>query len=368
MDAYRNADELGVMVVGMGSFGTRRAAAVRRARGLRLVAVADANFKLATHEAGCLVAEAVESLDEGLGRPDVDVVIVCTPHADHEEAVRRSLVAGKHVLCEKPLATDPADARELAILADEQGVRLATGFNHRFYRPVREALQLTSGGAIGRVESVRVTIGHRASAAFLSSWHVDRAVSGGGTLMDNGPHACDLVRQFLGEIVAAQGYVRDSLGLPWGVESEAFALFRDSDRGVGEVCSSWTQKAGYMTVEVRGSGGFLRVETAPWRLSGQLSDGARIDRKYPLARLQEAIHRRRFGCESSLVRELEAFVSDDPKIRQLGATGWDGCRATEMIDGVYAASATCSEVALRPLVVHTPSSRKALRRAGSRRS
>ena len=269
----------------------------------------------------------------------VDAVIVATPHADHDDTVRAALDAGKHVLCEKPLAIDPAETRDLAEHADELGLRLATGFNHRFYPPVRDALELVFELGVwpARVESVRLTIGHAASAEFLAGWHADRAVSGGGTMMDNGVHACDLARKFLGEVVAAKGYVRDALGLPFGIESEAFALFRNHERGVAEVRSSWTLEAGYLTIEVRGACGFLKVETAPWKLSGRLADGSRLDRKYLGERVSEAIFRRRFGCERSLVRELESFVTVGTAGPCPNASGWDGGRASKMADAVYRA-------------------------------
>ena len=349
MDANRTrSDDLGVLVVGLGSIGARRASAVKAARGLRLVAVTDADPTRSRAVAAHLGTRAVESLENGLAMTGVSAVIVATPHADHDDAIRASLDAGMHVLCEKPLAIDPSEARELAHHADERGLRLATGFNHRFYPPVSEALALVSRWAIGRVESVRLTIGHAATAEFLGGWHVDRAVSGGGTMMDNGVHACDLARKFLGEVVAAKGYTRDALGLPFGIESEAFALFRNHERGVAEVRSSWTLEAGYLTIEVRGASGFLKVETAPWRLSGRLADGTRLDRKFGRDRLAERVFRRRFGCERSLVRELEAFASEHWVHPCPNASGWDGARATEMADAVYRAAASGSEVSLTP--------------------
>jgi predicted dehydrogenase len=349
MDANRKGTGgLGVLVVGVGSLGAQRAAAVKAARGLRLVAVVDADPAQARAVAAHLDARAVGSLDDGLATNGVDAVIVATPHSDHDDTVRASLDVGKHVLCEKPLAIDPAESRDLAEHADELGLRLATGFNHRFYPPVRDALKLVSSWAIGRVESVRLTIGHAASAEFLAGWHADRAVSGGGTMMDNGVHACDLARKFLGEVVAAKGYVRDALGLPFGIESEAFALFRNHERGVAEVRSSWTLEAGYLTIEVRGTSGFLKVETAPWRLSGRLADGSRLDRKYVGERVSEAIFRRRFGCERSLVRELESFARVGTAGPCPNASGWDGARATEMADAVYRAAAGGLEIALTP--------------------
>ena len=180
--------------------------------------------------------------------------------------------------------------------------------------------------------------------------------------MDNGPHACDLVRKFLGEVGAAQGYVRDSIGLPWGIESEAFAQFRNHERGVAEVRSSWTLESGYLSLEVRGSGGFLCVETAPWRLYGRLVDGSKIERRYLGLRIHEKLYQRAFGCETSLVAELNDFVlaiSREPS--GLCASAWDGCRVSEMIDAVYRGAAGCSEVLLSPPIVYTPHSRRLAR-------
>jgi predicted dehydrogenase len=351
-------ERVGILVVGAGFFGAQRAAAAARARGARLVGVHDRDGALARKLAQRHRAEAVPDFEAGVSRADVAVVIIATPHADHALQVRRALEAGKHVLCEKPLAIDPRDARELAQLAQARQLRLATGMNHRFYPPVRDALQLASAWAIGRVESVRIEIGHRASLEFLRSWRGDRARSGGGTLMDNGPHACDLIRKFLGEIVAAKGYIARGLDGPDGCETEAFALFRNSDRAIGELRSSWNLARGYLTIDVRGSGGFLHVETAPWRLSGVLSDGRRVEQRYGLDRLVERWHRHRFGAERSLVWEIEAFLTTPPHQPRQEATGWDGCRATEMVWAVYESAETGAEVALVPLPVTLPTLRK----------
>jgi len=364
-----NADgrPVGFLVVGAGFLGSRRAAAVSAARGTRLVAVHDRAGDAAERVARRHGAEAVADFDEALHRPGVRAVIVATPHADHFPQALAALEAGKHVLCEKPLAVSPDEARLLAMRADELRLRLATGLNHRFYPPVADALGLAASWAVGRVESVRAEIGHRADAAFLAGWHTDVARSGGGTLMDNGPHACDLIRRLLGEVVAAQGYRRHSVGLPRDCEPEAYALFRDFDQGVGELRSSWTHMTGYLTLEVRGSEGWLRVETAPWRLTGVLASGRVVRRSYLADRVAERLFRARFGCERSLVREVESFVSSPRDQARTEATGWDGCRVTEMIDAVYRSDEAGEEVRLDPPLVHLPSS--ARRRAiGERRA
>jgi predicted dehydrogenase len=351
------ADGLGAgfLVVGAGFLGAQRAAAVMAAHGCRLVAVHDANpeaAKAVARQHGVRVAGDYAS---ALAWDEIDAVVIATPHADHFEQARLALEAGKAVLCEKPLTVRPEDARQLALRADELRLRLATGLNHRFYPPIRDALALVSDWAIGRVESVQAVIGHKASPEFLRSWHTDVARSGGGTMMDNGPHACDLVRRFLGEVVAARGSLGNTAGLPEGCESEATGWFRDHDRGTAEVRSSWTLPSGYLTIDIRGTEGRLHIETAPWKLTGVLETGRRISKRYLAERVSERRFRGLFGCERSLVRELEAFVAKaNARQPRLEASGWDGCRVTEMIDAVYRSSALGQEIPLDERVVHLP--------------
>lgn len=352
----KDGNSPGFLVVGAGLLGAQRASAVKAARGVRLVAIHDRDSSTAARVAGRLGTKTFEDFGAALQDPEIDAVIVATPHADHFTLAMAALEAGKHVLCEKPLTIRPEDARMLSLRADELRLRLATGLNHRFYPPVAEALHLASGGAIGKVESVRAEIGHRADTAFLSSWHTDVACSGGGTLMDNGPHACDLIRRFLGEIVSAKGYLRHRHGLPRGCEIEAFALFRDFDQGFAELRSSWNQPNGYLTVEVRGTHGWLRMETAPWKLVGVLSTGQKVSRAYLKERVFERLHRLKHNCERSLVVEVEALVSTSRDANRPEATGWDGCRITEMIDAVYRANESGVEVRLEPSLVNLPSS------------
>ena len=349
--------KLGVLVVGTGFLGAGRAAAAGVARGLRLAAVFDRDPEAARATAARHGVVAAPDLETALAYPGVDAVVVATPHADHADAVRAALEAGKHVLCEKPLAIDPADARDLAQLADERRLRLATGLNHRFYPPVRDALALVAAGAIGRVENVRARIGHRASPAFLAGWHGDPSRSGGGTLIDNGPHACDLIRRLLVEVVAAEGSL--SLEDPGSAcEVAADARFRGHDRATSELHSSWVLDSGYLTLSIRGDSGRLEVETAPWGLSGRLAGGRSIRRRYLAERTAERLFRLWAGCERSLVLELEDFAEMSAARPRVGATGWDGCRVAEMVDAVYRSAEGRGEVRLEPLPIRLPGVRR----------
>ena len=175
---------------------------------------------------------------------EVDAVIVATPHADHYEQVRLALEAGKHVLCEKPLTIRPEQARLLALRADELRLRLATGLNHRFYPPVRDALALVSAlGDRPRRARPRRDRAHGLARVPGELAHRRRPL---GRRDADGQRPARLRpdpplprRGVLGAGVAR----RPDRAAP-GCESEAYALFRDHDRGIGEVRSSWTLPRG----------------------------------------------------------------------------------------------------------------------------
>jgi predicted dehydrogenase len=359
-----NGRALGLLVVGVGFLGAQRAAAAAASRRTRLVAVCDRDATRASEVARRLGTIRIDEYDKAIADPAVDAVVIATPHSDHAHQVRIALEAGKHVLCEKPLAVDADDAHALASLADARGLRLATGLNHRFYPPVRDALALVASSSLGRIETVRAEIGHKATPQFLASWHADVSRSGGGTLIDNGPHACDLIRSFLGEVASVRGELRNAMYSPHGCEIEAFAHFRGRDGGFAELRSSWILETGYLTIEVVGASGSLRIETAPWRLTGWRADGRRIRNRYVLDRVRERLFRLRYGCERSLAWELDAFAASlEPGRLPSVATGWDGCRITEMIAAVYLAAQTGEEVTLEPGPATLPSARRQVSRS-----
>ncbi|WP_127792345.1 Gfo/Idh/MocA family protein [Agromyces sp. LHK192] len=135
---------------------------------------------------------------------DLDVVHVCTPNTTHAAIVRAALEAGKHVICEKPLATDARTAAELADLAAARGLVAAVPFVYRFHPMAREARALVAGGAAGRVVSVH--------GAYLQDWlatpgdddwRVDPSLGGPSrAFADIGSHLVDLLEFTTGDRIA----------------------------------------------------------------------------------------------------------------------------------------------------------------------
>lgn len=192
-------------IIGVGFMGGVHARAVR-AGGGQVVAVAAADVDLAREAAPGLGAlRAARSTEDLLADPEVDVVHVCTPNHLHVPLARAALAAGKHVVCEKPLATDVAGAVELATLAaqarDADGRVAVVPFAYRFHPMVREARERVRRGEVGAVSLVH---GSYLQDWLLrdsdDNWRVDPALGGSSRAFgDIGSHFCDLLEFTTGQ-------------------------------------------------------------------------------------------------------------------------------------------------------------------------
>lgn len=135
--------------------------------------------------------------------PDVDVVDVCSPGSSHVEVAIAALEAGKHVLCEKPLANTVAEAEAMvaaATAAAARGVRSMVGFSYRRVPALAFARQLVQAGRIGEVRQARALYlqDWLTDAEGPMTWRLDAALAGSGPLGDIGAHAVDLVEYVTG--------------------------------------------------------------------------------------------------------------------------------------------------------------------------
>ncbi|MGH2531323.1 MAG: Gfo/Idh/MocA family protein [Thermomicrobiales bacterium] len=181
-----------VGIVGCGNVGLRAfIPAVIATEGLQLVAVADPTPSRlgAAAEAGGLESGALHlNWSELIARPDVDAVIVATPQQARPEIAIAAAAAGKHLLCEKPLAAAPADATRMVDAARQQGVLLATVHNYQFLSVYEDLKQIVTSGEIGELEVATLnflSVEDRPGAGdYRPRWRHDVAQSGGGVLMD----------------------------------------------------------------------------------------------------------------------------------------------------------------------------------------
>jgi predicted dehydrogenase len=134
--------------------------------------------------------------------PGVDIVDICSPNYLHREMALAAIAAGKHVWCEKPLALDAAEAREVAEAAARAGVVHLVGFNYSCNPLIRLAQAMIAAGELGAVTgfSGRYFEDYMADPAVPHSWRCERRFAGAGALADLGSHLIDMAEFLLGPI------------------------------------------------------------------------------------------------------------------------------------------------------------------------
>lgn len=152
-------------------------------------------------------ARAVTSIDEVLADPGVDAIEVCTPHHIHPEAVIAAARAGKHILCQKPLARTLEECDAMAEAAASAGVVLFYGETNRTLPAALLAEKLIAAGQIGTVVGIQARAAHWQGGVYMTTgWRYDPAITGGGQLLDGGIHAIDLLLHLGGPIAAVSCY------------------------------------------------------------------------------------------------------------------------------------------------------------------
>lgn len=166
----------------------------------QITAVCDSNR--ATAEAfakdfGVPVERVFTDFNELVKLTDLDAVDICTPNMFHTPAVIAALHAGKHVICEKPLAVTTAEVRQMAAAAQKSGKLLMTAQNHRWGGPGQAIKRFVDTGAVGEVYYARI---HAVRRNLLppAPTFIDNKISGGGPCMDIGVHALDLGMWLMG--------------------------------------------------------------------------------------------------------------------------------------------------------------------------
>lgn len=217
---------LGWGAVGIGAFFQNTIApAVAAEPDCELKAVTSRDPERARATAEAFGAEgAYTDFADLLADPRVDIVYVATPNALHAEQVVAAAGAGKHVLCEKPLALTISDARTAVGACESAGVALGVDFHNRFLPWVQDASRMVAQGTIGAVEAVEVEVG--SGPRHYDNWRADPALAGLGTVHNVGVHALDFLRVILSAEPVEVMAVLDEPPGPGTVEMLALLVLR----------------------------------------------------------------------------------------------------------------------------------------------
>jgi predicted dehydrogenase len=205
------------------------------------------------------IPSAFDSVEELCRSSDVDAVLVTTPNSLHLRDVLCAVEAGKHVLCEKPMAMNADECRQMVEAARKRGVLLGVAHIFRFEQSVNKIRDLVAAGAIGKPVFVRSEFSFLASPSHPRKWLYDAAVAGAGPIFDIGVHCVDTLRFILQDEVVrvSASAVRDDNS---GTVESAASLTLEFSRGtLGTVLVSY--RAEYRSpLELIGDGGVIRAD------------------------------------------------------------------------------------------------------------
>jgi predicted dehydrogenase len=175
----------------------------------------------------------------------VDAVVVCTETVRHRAAVELAAAAGRHVLCEKPLATTLQDAEAAVAVCADAGVQLHLAFVSRFLPVVARAREAVRAGRLGDVRGmVGGNRGRPPLPPGYPPWITDRREAGGGAVIDHSVHVTDVMRHVSGLEVTTVSAEAGALLWGCGVEDVGVLLLRFGNGAVGSVDPSWSVPEG----------------------------------------------------------------------------------------------------------------------------
>jgi predicted dehydrogenase len=242
-------------IIGCGLIGQKRAAAIGDDK---IVMVCDSNLERARSLAARVGARAVDDWHHVMDS-DSEAVIVATSHDSLAPIALAAVEANKHVLVEKPAARNLEELLPVRDAARSRGVSVKAGYNHRFHPGLMAAKKIIDAGSLGPLYYIRARYGHGGRKGYESEWRCNRAVSGGGELIDQGAHLIDLSRWFLGELTLEYA-ATPTFFWPIEVEDNCFLALRGRRGEMAWLHATWTEWKNTFCFEITGRDAKLVVD------------------------------------------------------------------------------------------------------------
>jgi predicted dehydrogenase len=309
-------------MVGAGAIAQAYAQAFAACDAARLAAVADVRAEAARALAegvGCQHYDSYEAMAENVA---LDAVVVCTPPVTHPEICVSFLERHVHVLCEKPLSIDVESAKLMLNAARKIGVKLTMASKFRYVEDVARAKSIVTSGILGEI--VLFENAFTARVDMSSRWNATPAISGGGVLIDNGTHAVDLMRYFLGPLAEVQ-VVEGKRTQGLGVEDTVRIFVRSVSGVMGNIDLSWSiDKELDNYIKIYGSHGTVSVG---WKESKYRQSSSR----------EWVVFGHGYDKVQAFRRQLANFARAIRGEETLVITPEDALASVEVIEAAYAA-------------------------------
>lgn len=325
---------VGYAVVGLGSISQQAVLpAFRHSKKAKLVAVVSGDLKKAKRLAARFGAGAsyhYDDYDRCLANPEVDAVFIATNNGTHPRYSVRAAEAGRHVLCEKPMATTAAECRQMIQASREHKVRLMIAYR-KYFEPASLALKkLIASGKLGKLKLI-----HSAFTIFLPpdrkvpAWHLDPVASGGGSLVDVGVYCVNSIRWLTGrepKEAAAYSWTTDPGRFSGVEESISFQLKFPDALLVQASASFGAAQANFL--KVFGEKGWASLDPA----------FAYDEERRLFGKIGGCWFEKRFKIIDEFALELDAFADSIRRKRDPEPDGREGLHDVVTMQAIYRAA------------------------------
>ena len=234
--------EINVAFIGCGGICGPHLRSMKRIEGVKVKVFCDpdtARARTRAGEYGIGEPETETDYKAVLKREDIDSVHILTPHHMHVPMIREALAAGKHVICEKPLAIVKKDARDL--MEETEGMPLGLVFQNRYNPATKEALRIIRSGEMGRIIGMKADVCWNRGKAYYDSdrWRGLWEESGGGSLINQAIHTIDLMHYLGGPFASVKGSITRDINAEFAqVEDNSHAVFKFQNGMIGLIHTS----------------------------------------------------------------------------------------------------------------------------------
>ncbi len=333
--------KLNIGVIGCGSIAKyRHLPEYKHNDQVVIAAVCDINEDRVNEVAEQYGVKAYTNYEELLANPDIDVVSVCTPNYLHAPISIAALQSGKHVLCEKPMATSREEAVQMINAAKLAGKKLMIAHNQRFVPSHQKARKLIESGELGKIYSFRTAFGHGGpegwSADGKESWFFKKEEAFIGAMGDLGVHKTDLMRYILGEeFVEVGAFIETSAKQYANVDDTAVCVLKTESGIIGTLAASWSYVAREdNSTIIYGENAILRIEDDPnYSLIIQYKNGEVV--KYELGGIQT----NDAGGQNS-TQVINKFVASIVEDTEPAIPGEEGMKSLQVILAALESSET----------------------------
>jgi predicted dehydrogenase len=330
---------LRVAIMGLGSYGTRVAEAMLSCKRAKLTGVISGTpSKIKNWQAKYGIAEKncynYETFDQIKNNPDIDAVYIITPNALHHQQAIRVAQAGKHVICEKPMALNAMEGLEMVTACKKANVKLLIGYRMHFEANTLEVVRMRKAGAFGKPLFFQGLSGFRIGDP--GQWRLTKNLAGGGAMMDIGIYSINGSRYMLGEEpiwVTAQETKTDPQKFKEGVD-ETIQFQLGFASGAVASCLSTYSMNNLDKFFLNGEKGFaeLQPSTGYGPIQGRTHAG-------PLT-LPHVTH------QTTQMDEMAQIIMDN-KTPEIPVDGEEGLKDMKIVDAIYLAVKTGKRIELK---------------------